>query len=91
MNDHTKKELLLNEISQLGNALQYVNTFYNNIVNLLHEDDIDLDNDTDEDEDDTLTDEELIEAYQNNEISGFIGSASYLNRMINRRDDNKKK
>lgn len=87
----TKKELLLNEISQMGNALQYVNTFYSNVVHMLNEDDVDMNSDIDEDEDDTLSDEELIESYHNNEISGFIGSASYINRMIKRRDDDRKK
>lgn len=85
-----KKELLLNEISQLGNALQYANTFYSNVVHMLNEDDVDLDGDIDEDEDDTLSDDKLIEVYHNNEISGFIGSASYINRMIKRCDDRKK-
>lgn len=85
MDSPTKKELLLNEISQLGNALQYVNTFYSNVVNLLNEsdtpdDDIMDSNDDDEEDDVELTEGELLGLKENGIISGFVGNLSYLNK-----------
>jgi hypothetical protein len=83
MNDPTKKELLLNEISQLGNALQYVNTFYNNVVNLLNESDISDDDNmesSNEEDEFELTEDELLGLKENGVISGFVGNLSYLNK-----------
>jgi hypothetical protein len=84
MDDTTKNQLLLNEISQLGHAIQYVNEFYSNIVNLLNETDSSND-DTDElveeeDEVDELTEDEFLDLKANGVISGFVGSLSYLNK-----------
>jgi hypothetical protein len=84
MDETTKNQLLLNEISQLGHALQYVNEFYSNIVNLLNETDV-SDDDTDElveeeDEVDKLTEAELLDLKENGVINGFVGSLSYLNK-----------
>ena len=85
MDDTTKNQLLLNEISQLGHAIQYVNEFYSNIVNLLNETDSSndgTDESVEEDEVDELTEDEFLDLKANGVISGFVGSLSYLNKPI---------
>ncbi len=85
MDETTKNQLLLNEISQLGHALQYVNEFYSNIVNLLNETDSSndgTDESVEEDAVDELTEDEFLDLKANGVISGFVGSLSYLNKPI---------
>jgi hypothetical protein len=85
MDDTTKNQLLLNEISQLGYAIQYVNEFYSNIVNLINETDSSndgTDESVEEDEVDELTEDEFLDLKANGVISGFVGSLSYLNKPI---------
>lgn len=84
--EENKIELLKYQLAQLGNALHYINGFYNETMDILSK----LENNTtdvgesvddyDVDEDDELSDDELIRLHNNGDISGFIGSVKDLGK-----------
>jgi hypothetical protein len=90
--EFSKLETLRAEIYHLGNALNYANSSYNNILNTLVEvshgqDSYDIDEDDDSlaDEDDgdvieELSEVELQELHYTGQITGFIGRLKHLNR-----------